>query len=82
MHKGRGYLRDVREQHIKRKERIVKETGSWWYKHRGSLAKGKIHCSCPLCRRKSYDDPRISDLKMGENFREQLDEYFSQDMDE
>ena len=84
-HKNRGSRRDMREKHIRRKERIVqahwtdsrpheidardiveismfrdgyKSGFGWWlnmvgYDHRGSLAKGKIHCSCPLCRDKT-----------------------------
>jgi hypothetical protein len=34
---------------IRRKRRIAKITG-WIYKYNGQYSKGKIHCSCWLCR--------------------------------
>lgn len=37
-------------------------TGSWMQfcsvKHRGMLSKGKIHCSCPMCRSKTKNKGR------------------------
>jgi len=61
---SRSYLRDVRRKTIRRKQRIIKEQNNYWYyKNAGELAKGKIHCSCPLCRQKSSDLAKISDLR-------------------
>ena len=47
----------------------------WYVNYRGKLSKGKIHCSCPLCR---YYGPSISEkkrmLSMAEAFNEYADE--------
>ena len=53
----RAYTRKMRAKHIKRKKRIVSnwrwfENG--YYPHDGMYSKGKIHCSCPLCKDKAY----------------------------
>jgi len=42
----------------------------------GTLSKGKIHCSCPMCRTKSYDELSHRDKKVIESMDEQLKEYF------
>ena len=34
--------------------------------------KGKIHCSCWMCRRKSYDDPKIRDKRAAIDTAQQL----------
>ena len=34
--------------------------------------KGKIHCSCWMCRRKSYDDPQIRDKRAAMDAIQQL----------
>ena len=48
-------------------EEIIHEQGDYWnYRHDGELDKGKIHCSCPYCRRKSQDTPKISDIRKRE----------------
>lgn len=50
----RGYYRIQRQKHINRKKRIIEESKSYWcYEHDGSLNKGKIHCSCGMCRNKT-----------------------------
>lgn len=52
-----AYRRHQRHAHINRKKRIIKEQNDYWrYKYDGDLDKGKIHCSCPLCRHKSRDE--------------------------
>lgn len=38
------------------------------------LSKGKIHCSCPMCRHKSYDEKSMSDKRKDELARQQLEE--------
>lgn len=54
MKRDRGYFREMRERHIKRKKRIV---NSYFHplklKFDGMYSKGKIHCSCEMCRQKT-----------------------------
>lgn len=61
--RDRDYRRKVRQKAINKKLRIRRfKWGSQefhkYYEHNpvGLLDKGKVHCSCPLCRRKSYDE--------------------------
>ena len=57
--RDRAYTRKMRAKHIKRKKSIV-HNWKWWgdnpsyYPHDGMYSKGKIHCSCPLCKTKAY----------------------------
>ena len=46
-----------------RKFNIVKSLHNYWYyPHFGMYRKGKIHCSCPLCRAKTrYNGYKYSD---------------------
>lgn len=55
MSKGRAYARDMREKHIARKKSIVDHYGwsTGWYDCDGKYSKGKIHCSCGMCREKT-----------------------------
>ena len=61
MQRSREYRRKQRRRVIRRKIKILKGIGgneyvyAWTHDKPGRLAKGKIHCSCPLCRTKSYD---------------------------
>lgn len=51
---NRRYYRIQRKKHINRKKKIIKEQNNYWYyKHDGILSKGKIHCSCGMCRKKT-----------------------------
>lgn len=51
---NRRYYRIQRQKHINRKKRIIKEQNDYWhYEHEGVLSKGKIHCSCGMCRSKT-----------------------------
>ena len=57
IHKNRKYRRRQRELHIKRKENIIRShqfADDAWMPVRGKLSKGKVHCSCKLCRFNSY----------------------------
>lgn len=64
MNRSKEYMRYQRRAHIERKKRIIKGQNDYWhYRHEGELDKGKIHCSCWLCRHKSYDEPKISDKR-------------------
>lgn len=67
MNRTRDYYRKQRAKHIARKQRMVKEwsiNGNclYWVAPAGALSKGKIHCSCWMCRRKSYDHKAAKDL--------------------
>lgn len=51
---NRRYYRIQRQKHINRKKRIIKEQNNYWhYECEGILNKGKIHCSCGMCRNKT-----------------------------
>lgn len=61
--RDRKYRREVRQKAINRKYKIRKflwgeEAVRDYYslKPLGSLSKGKVHCSCPLCRKKSNEE--------------------------
>lgn len=79
-----------RFRHIERKKRIIKDQNNYWYyKHEGVLSKGKIHCSCPMCRMKTTNkgknkskwlpshNPKISDLRKEISMDSQLEDYFN-----
>ena len=68
---------------IRKKANIIKHVlwdGEEWYnnywesqEHR--LSKGKVHCSCPLCRAKTrIEGYKISDLKKLEKLQSSVDE--------
>ena len=62
--RSRAYIRYQRRNHINRKKRIIKnQCDYWYYEFEGVLSKGKIHCSCPICRRKSYDKASRADIR-------------------
>lgn len=51
---NRAYYRRMRAKHIRRKKRIVNAYhGYWYYPFDGMYSKGKIHCSCIMCRNKT-----------------------------
>ena len=63
MKRNQKYYREQRERAIKRKyrlqqKRLGRNVAKQIYdsKRLGQLDKGKIHCSCPMCRTKSYDE--------------------------
>ena len=54
MYRTRAWRRHKNYVKAKRKARIVQEQNNYWYyPHFGQFIKGKINCSCPMCRRKS-----------------------------
>jgi hypothetical protein len=69
MNRNRAYHRFQRRRAIHHKRMILRDYWryndlSFWNPTRiGALDKGKVHCSCWMCRRKSYDDPSISDKR-------------------
>lgn len=61
MQRTRDYTRKMRAKHIKRKKSIVHHW-KWfgeYYPHDGMYSKGKIHCSCRMCRGKDYNGNHI-----------------------
>ena len=89
MNRTRDYYRKQRAKHIARKKRIIRGlNGYWGYEHEGELAKGKIHCSCPWCRCKSYDHKaakdlaRIEAMNESEAYLDTVDYYFEETLEE
>jgi hypothetical protein len=67
MKKSRVYRRSQRERVINKKVHLLRQIGgernvfAWSRGNVGRFAKGKIHCSCWMCRSKSYDTPSHAD---------------------
>ena len=83
MNRPRNYYRRMRAKHIKRKKNIVSHyaafrvlDGFTYYKHDGMFSKGKIHCSCPLCKSKAYYGKHTLTLQEMRNFHSVEDEWF------
>ena len=78
MNRDRSYYRKQPMRAIHRKEAILRQLGgeenvlAWEHGAAGRLSKGKIHCSCWMCRRKSYDDPKIRDKRAAMDAIQQL----------
>ena len=66
---SRAYHRWQRQRTINRKVGLLNRIGgdeyvfAWTHGMTGRLAKGKIHCSCPMCRSKSSDQISHRDAK-------------------
>ena len=83
MKRDRAYIRKARMCTIRRKSALLRRLGGgdlWLYEgwtrgHPGRFAKGKIHCSCWMCRTKSYDRLSRSDLKKKIGGKQQLKDY-------
>jgi hypothetical protein len=69
MKKTKAYRRSQRSRVIHKKVCILRKYGgeeyvfAWARGNPGRLAKGKIHCSCWMCRSKSYDGLSQADKK-------------------
>ena len=80
MKRDRAYIRRQRKRAIRRKCRILYRLGGqtcvngWARGAAGRFAKGKIHCSCPMCRLKSCDEPGARDKRAAERAKEMLDD--------
>ena len=81
MARNRAYTRRMRAKQIRRKKRIVSHW-SWfengYYPHDGMYSKGKIHCSCPLCKDKAYYGKHVlteQELTSILKLKEELDTY-------
>ena len=62
MERTRAYRRSLRNRAITRKKATVKNftVGALeWYSADGKYSKGKIHCSCCMCREKDYRGKHI-----------------------
>lgn len=85
MKRGRGYIRSQRKRTIQRKSKLLYGIGgqeylwAWTRGDNGRLAKGKIHCSCPMCRSKSYDDPTVRDKRAVEKAKDMVSEYIREE---
>ena len=75
--RSQEYYRYERRRHINRKKGIIKRCSGggdpWWVvKYDGELSKGKIHCSCPMCR---FHGQSHSDMKKSDKMRYMEKEY-------
>lgn len=79
MKRTRAYYRRQRNRAIERKLGILRRLGgeeyvyAWTRGAYGRLAKGKIHCSCPMCRAKSRDEHIHRDKKAFLSAKQQMD---------
>lgn len=83
LNRNRNYYRKQRIRAILRKLEIRKfQWGSddveefYDSKMRGKLSKGKIHCSCYMCRVKSSDSLHVKDLRKLDSYVSELNEYY------
>lgn len=80
-YRGREYFRKVRIAAIAKKMRKSSHyapDGSY-YKCKGQYSKGKIHCSCGLCKGERFSElPSKSDMNKLIAFRQQLEDYYSE----
>lgn len=82
--RSRAYARTQRRRAIHHKAMILRdywhENGSeyWNAKRIGALDKGKVHCSCPICRRKSYDRLRTSEIRKNNRDEQKVADYDSE----
>ncbi len=83
MLRNRFYRRQQRRRAIHHKAMILRD---YWRIHGdlfwnpvriGKLSKGKVHCSCWMCRVKSYDNPRIMDKRGKISLDQDWEEYNS-----
>lgn len=78
-YRGRAYYRKMRAKAIAKKIRKSHYyTPDGYYRYKGKFSKNKIHCSCWLCRMKSYDYPTKTDMNKLIDFEQQLKEYYSE----
>lgn len=78
MSRSKAYRLYQRRTHINRKKRIIKSQNDYWhYRHDGELDKGKIHCSCPMCRHKSCDMASFSNQRKLISSIDELSEFGS-----
>ena len=80
MNRTRDWHRFQRKRAIARKAGILRrnwgaeEVLLWTGGKLGRLSKGKIHCSCWMCRRKSRDEHSASDKRTQISMQQQMEE--------
>ena len=84
---SRAYNRQMSRRKALRKRRISEQfcgidTEHPYYNNLHQYSKNKVHCSCPLCRLKSKDSPKHSDLKKIEFAKDALREYEDESYEE
>ena len=83
MQRRKVYYRWNRSRIIRNKVRLLRRIGgednvrAWTNGEYGRLSKGKIHCSCYMCRAKSYDHISHRDAKHMISDEQQMKEYYS-----
>jgi len=83
LNREKAYYRYQRARAIRKKKGICKRLGgddmvqAWAGNKPGRLSKGKIHCSCCMCRTKSYDEKKISDKRKDESAYQQITQDFA-----
>ena len=86
MKRSKAYYRWQRRRAIHHKAWIVRyawkeDSPLFWTPSRiGALSKGKVHCSCWMCRRKSYDELSRTDKRKQEAYKQQLEEMTNEDI--
>lgn len=95
MNRDRNYYRKMRAKNIRRKKRLANSiySNGWRYEYDGMYDKGKIHCSYPICSRKtnnkgknrlkhgnyySSKDWKHSDLQKIQKMNDEIEEYMMQ----
>lgn len=88
----RAYRRHLNFKKALRKKKITDSYYSWgtndysYYKHLNQYNKGKIHCSCPMCRSKTNNkhrkgslvpnyNPTIKEIKINNSMDNQIQEF-------
>lgn len=81
VNRNRGYYRHQRKRAIKRKLHILKNIKNYeddyvTAKTVGQLNKGKVHCSCPLCRfEKFYNIEHYKYKSMEKENKKEINNY-------
>lgn len=80
MNRTRAYYRYVRNKQIARKKNIcVHNYGFDYYEHDGQYSKGKIHCSCGICKfGKKFGLPTLRDVRERALERSHLEDYYNE----
>lgn len=77
--RSKAYIRHQRERIIRKKWSILKDVmlrESEYMPVRGTLSKGKIHCSCRICRYEQYHSiPRAKHKAKLKAMKQEIDDY-------
>lgn len=76
--RSKAYVRHQRERIIKRKWAILKnvfQREDEYMPKRGTLSKGKVHCSCKMCRFEQYHSiPKAKHKAKLKSMQEEIDD--------